>query len=160
MRKKLIKNLKECIFKDIIKITFPLPEVHNHQVGSTAKEILKLKREIKVKTLGLIEVGLHKKPVLKDVVEKFISKELEKVKDQIPEENFIEIYPKDSFYKGLLSSYNREITESEDIIELKSMLCFWEEQNTNNKYTFIKQDIDGSFMLILQTEKQKEILKR
>ena len=119
-----------------------------------------IKRQKKVKTLNLIEAWLDKKPILKNIVEKFITKELDQVKGKILDEDKIEVYPKDSFYKSLLSSHNEEITEKEDLIELKSIILSWKEENENNSYKFFSEYIDCSFMFLFQTEKQKETLKR
>ena len=69
--------------KTIVKLTISLPEMHNHEVGNTAKEILEIKRKTKIKAFSLIEEGLYKKPILKNMVERYISKELKNVNDKI-----------------------------------------------------------------------------
>ena len=155
-----MENFDKHTLKTVVKLTISLLEIHNHQVGKSAKEILDIKKQTKVKTLNLIEAGLDKKPILKNIVEKFITKELDQVKGKILDEDKIEVYPKDSFYKSLLSSYNEEINETEDLIELKSIILNWKKENENNSYKFFSGNIDGSFMILFQTEKQKETLKR
>ena len=76
------------------------------------------------------------------------------------EENQIELFPNDSFYNTLLSSSNKEVIQSEDITEVQCMLFNWQENNKKYSYNFSRENIDGSIMIIIQTDTQKEMLKK
>ena len=125
-KKELFERLKEVDLKTVIKVK--IPSSKNHTMISTAIKFLDLKRKIKIKAMNLVDEGVDKKSTLRNIIEKFINKEI--IKEKIPEDLSYELFPKNTFYENILRP-NVKMNEQNDFNQIKEFLDTFEEEGMN-----------------------------